>query len=74
MSACSAVVFYLYSFSRVCLCGWQVKLTDSLMSGTTFSPGKEAELAWVDGQISVSANSVDSIPVLGVLPQNKVIY
>ncbi len=33
----------------------QVKLKDSLMSSITFSPARDAELAWVDGQIHFSA-------------------
>lgn len=32
----------------------QVKLKDSLMSAISFYPAKDAELAWVDGQIHFS--------------------
>ncbi len=34
----------------------QVKLKDSLMSSISFSQAKEAELAWVDGQIHFSGS------------------
>ncbi|XP_011409895.2 PREDICTED: cleavage and polyadenylation specificity factor subunit 2-like [Amphimedon queenslandica] len=49
-----------------------VKLTDALMSGTRFAPGKDAELAWVDGQIRLSSDGTDSIPVLDVFHNKQV--
>ena len=50
----------------------QVKLTDALMSGTVFAAGKDAELAWVDGQIRLNLDTPDGIPVLDTLPQKQV--
>lgn len=59
----------------------QVKLTDALMSGVHFSQAKEAELAWVDGQIHLPKAPVegdkeeherDVVPLLDTLPQNQV--
>lgn len=65
----------------------QVKLKDSLMSSVNFSQAKDAELAWVDGEIhfssATSKNVVgegendaektgDLVPVLDALPSNLV--
>ena len=62
----------------------QVKLTDSLMNTVVFAPAKDAELAWVDGQIHTAAptlmgsqqegerEGVDAMPVLDILPQTEV--
>ena len=62
----------------------QVKLTDALMSGVHFSQAKEAELAWVDGQIHLAKTAKtptegdkeeherDAVPLLGTLPQSQV--
>lgn len=44
----SHVFFVLYLFS------FQVKLKDSLMSSISFSQAKDAELAWLDGQIHIN--------------------
>ena len=49
-----------------------MKLTDALMSGTVFAAGKDAELAWVDGQIRLNLDTPDGIPVLDTLPQKQV--
>jgi len=48
----------------VCFAFRQVKLKDSLMSSVVFSQAKDAELAWVDGQIHFS--SATSKGVVGV--------
>ena len=59
----------------------QVKLTDALMSGVHFSQAKEAELAWVDGQIHITKTPTeenkeeherDAVPLLDTLPQSQV--
>ena len=59
----------------------QVKLTDALMSGVHFSQAKEAELAWVDGQIHIAKTPTegneeeherDAVPLLDTLPQSQV--
>ena len=66
---------------------FQVKLKDSLMSSVSFGQAKDAELAWVDGEIhfssATSKNVVgegdndqekagDLVPVLDALPSNLV--
>lgn len=66
----------------------QVKLKDSLMSSVSFSQAKDAELAWVDGEIHFSSvtskgvvglvegrndgRELDTVPVLDSLPQDQV--
>ncbi len=66
----------------------QVKLKDSLMSSVFFSQAKDAELAWVDGEIHFSSvtskgvmgtvegesgnKELDTVPVLDSLPQDQV--
>ena len=42
------------------------------MSGTRFAPGKDAELAWVDGQIQLNPDGADNVPVLDVFPNKQV--
>lgn len=42
------------------------------MSGTRFAPGKDAELAWVDGQIQLSPGGTDTIPILDVFHNKQV--
>ena len=72
----------------MCLSHAQVKLKDSLMSSVSFRQAKDAELAWIDGQINFSsatskgiigmgeekmeANQTDLIPVLDAPSQNQV--
>lgn len=68
----------------------QVKLKDSLMSSVSFRQAKDAELAWIDGQIHFSSatskgivgleeqemedNKTDLIPVLDAPSHNQVAY
>lgn len=46
------------------------------MSGTVFAQAKEADLAWVDGQIQMNTSDggqgLENVPVLTVLPQSQV--
>jgi cleavage and polyadenylation specificity factor subunit 2 len=51
---------------------YQVKLTDSLMSGTVFAQSKDTELAWIDGQIQTNPHQNDGVSVLNVLPPSQV--
>ncbi|XP_077995100.1 cleavage and polyadenylation specificity factor subunit 2-like [Glandiceps talaboti] len=43
---------------------FQVKLTDALVSSLEFSKAKDAELAWIDGQLELTANVVDTGVIL----------
>ena len=68
----------------------QVKLKDSLMSSVSFRQAKDAELAWIDGQIKFSSatskgivgveghemeeNKTDLIPVLDAPSHDQVKY
>ncbi len=65
-----------------------MKLKDSLMSSVFFSQAKDAELAWVDGEIHFSSvtskgvmgtvegesgnKELGTVPVLDSLPQDQV--
>lgn len=39
---------------------FQVRLTDSLVSQLYFQKGKDAEVAWIDGQIVLRENQTDA--------------
>ncbi len=67
----------------------QVKLKDSLMSSVSFRQAKDAELAWINGQIHFSSatskgivglegqemeENTDLIPVLDAPSHNQVIF
>lgn len=58
----------------ICNFAFQVKLTDALVSQLQFHKGKDAEVAWINGEILLRENqldakrlSVDNEPMEGII-------
>lgn len=53
------IQMYLFNDTSQTVC-FQVRLIDSLVSQLQFQKGKDAEVAWIDGQIVVRENQMDA--------------